>query len=132
MGKKSAHKLVANIAASKSRGLARLINALCIRHVGARVATILAEHFGSMDELLAASEGDLGNVEEVGPVIAESVHRFLHDEQGERAVRMLEDAGLDMTAPKKPAATGGGALAGLTIVVTGTLATPQARRDRGA
>jgi len=122
MGKKSAEKLVANIGASKSRGLARLLNALCIRHVGARVATTLAEHFGSMDDLQAASEEDLSNVEEVGPVIAESVHSFLHSERGERAVQKLKNADLDMTSPKKAALAGGGSLAGLTIVVTGTLA----------
>ncbi|HEX4412421.1 MAG TPA: NAD-dependent DNA ligase LigA, partial [Lacipirellulaceae bacterium] len=122
MGKKSAEKLVANIAASKSRGLARLLNALCIRHVGARVATILAEYFGSMTDLLAASEEDLSNVEEVGPVIAKSVHDFLHTDRGQRAVEKLKNAGLDMTAPKKSAPAGGGTLAGLTIVATGTLA----------
>jgi DNA ligase (NAD+) len=123
MGKKSAQKLIANIAASKSRGLARLLNALCIRHVGARVATTVAEHFGSMDALLAASEVELADVEDVGPVIADSVHRFLHSEHGERAVRRLREAGVDMTAPKKAAATAAtaGPLSGKTLVVTGTL-----------
>ncbi|MFO0790759.1 MAG: NAD-dependent DNA ligase LigA [Pirellulales bacterium] len=122
MGQKSAEKLVANIADSKSRGLARLLNALCIRHVGARVATVLAEHFGSMDELQASSEEDLSNVLEVGPVIAESVYRFLHSEQGEMAVEKLRVAGLDMTSPKKLVAeVAGGVLAGKTLVVTGTL-----------
>lgn len=122
MGKKSAEKLVANIAESKTRGLARLLNALCIRHVGARVAVVLAEHFGSMEELQAASEEDLSNVLEVGPVIAASVYRFLHNDQGEQAVKKLRDAGLDMTSPKKPgSATADGSLAGKTLVVTGTL-----------
>jgi DNA ligase (NAD+) len=123
MGKKSAQKLVANIADSNTRGLARLLNALCIRHVGARVATTLAEHFGSMDALLAASEEDLSNVEEVGPVIAESVYAFLHSPRGEKAVQKLRDAGLDMTSPIKTATTAAtGPLAGKTLVVTGTLA----------
>jgi DNA ligase (NAD+) len=121
MGKKSAQKLVANIAASKSRGLARLLNGLCIRHVGARVATALAEHFGSMDELLAASEEDLASTEDVGQVIAESVYGFLHSEHGERSIRRLREAGVDMTAPKKAAATAAGPLSGKTLVVTGTL-----------
>ena len=123
MGKKSAQKLVANIADSKSRGLARLLNALSIRHVGTRVATTIAEHFGSMDELLAASEEDLSNVEEVGPVIAESVYQFLHTKHGERTIRRLREAGLDMTAPKKSPATAAtaGPLSGKTLVVTGTL-----------
>jgi DNA ligase (NAD+) len=123
MGKKSAQKLLANIAASKSRGLARLLNALCIRHVGARVATTIAEHFGSMDELVAASEEELAEVEDVGPVIAASVYRFLHSDHGERAFRRLRDAGIDMTAPKKTAlsAATAGPLSGKTLVVTGTL-----------
>jgi DNA ligase (NAD+) len=122
MGAKSAQKLVAKIAESKSRGLARLLNALCIRHVGARVATTLAEHFGSMDELQAASDEDLSNVEEVGPVIAESVYEFLHSKRGEQAVQKLREAGLDMTAPKKAAGKVDGPLADKTLVVTGTLA----------
>jgi DNA ligase (NAD+) len=123
MGKKSAQKLVANIAASKSRGLARLLNALCIRHVGARVATTIAEHFGSMDDLLAASEEELADVEDVGTVIAKSVYHFLHGKHGERAINRLSKAGVDMTAPKKSKVTAAtaGPLSGKTIVVTGTL-----------
>ena len=121
MGKKSAQKLVANIEASKSRGLARLLNALCIRHVGPRVATTIAEHFGSMDELLAASDEDLSNVEDVGPVIAKSIYEFLHSSHGERAIRKLRDAGVDMTAPKKAPASAAtaGPLSSKTLVVTG-------------
>jgi DNA ligase (NAD+) len=122
MGRKSAEKLVKNIDESKSRGLARLLNALCIRHVGARVAATLAEHFGSMDELLATSEEGLSNVEEVGPVIAHSVHSFLSSAQGKQAVQKLVAAGLDMTAPKRVAtSTASGPLAGMSVVVTGTL-----------
>jgi DNA ligase (NAD+) len=123
MGKKSAEKLVTNIAGSKSRGLARLLNALSIRHVGTRVATTIAQHFGSMDALLAAMEEDLANVEDVGPVIAASVYRFLHSDHGERAIRRLREAGVDMTAPKKQPASAAtaGPLSGKTLVVTGTL-----------
>ncbi len=128
MGEKSAKKLVSNIAGSKSRGLARLLNALSIRHVGTRVATTLAEHFGSMDELLAASEEDLAEVEEVGAVIAASVYKFLHADQGQSAITRLREAGLDMTSPKKPrASTATGTLAGKTFVVTGTL--PNYKRE---
>jgi DNA ligase (NAD+) len=123
MGRKSAQKLLANLAASKTRGLARLLNALSIRHVGVRVATAIAQHFGSMDELLAASEKELSDVEEVGAVIAQSVFKFLHSEHGELAVRRLRDAGLDMTAPKKSPESSGtaGPLSGKILVVTGTL-----------
>lgn len=121
MGAKSAQKLLANIELSKTRGLARLLNALSIRHVGARVAAALAGHFGSIDALLAASLDDLAAVEDVGPVIAASVHVFLHSEHGSRAIERLRAAGLDMTAPLKPRDPVG-VLAGKTIVVTGTLA----------
>jgi len=123
LGDKSAEKLLANIEKSKTRGLARLLNALSIRHVGTRVAATLAEHFGSMDALLAASEEDLSNVEDVGPVIAASVHRFLHSKDGQSAIRRLREAGVNMTAPRKPpsAQATAGPLVGKTVVVTGTL-----------
>jgi DNA ligase (NAD+) len=99
-----------------------LLNALSIRHVGTRVASTLAGHFGSMDALLAASTEELSEVEDVGPVIAESVHAFLHNDAGRRTIEQLKAAGVDMTAPKKPAAAAAtGPLAGKTIVVTGTL-----------
>jgi DNA ligase (NAD+) len=76
-----------------------------------------------MDDLLAASEDELSEVEDVGAVIAESVYKFLHSEHGELAVRSLRDAGLDMTAPKKQPVSSGtaGPLSGKTLVVTGTL-----------
>jgi DNA ligase (NAD+) len=76
-----------------------------------------------MDELLAASEEDLASTEDVGQVIAESVHGFLHSEHGQRSIRRLREAGVDMTAPKKAAATAAtaGPLSGKTLVVTGTL-----------
>jgi DNA ligase (NAD+) len=87
------------------------------------VARTIAEHFGSMDELEAASEEDLSNVEDVGSVIAESVYEFLHSGRGHKAVRKLREAGVDMTAPKKSIAipTTAGPLCGKTLVVTGTL-----------
>lgn len=121
MGRKSAENLLEGIAASKKRGLARLLNALSIRHVGARVATVLAEHFGSMDELCKASVEDLSKVNEIGPVIARSVHDYLHSAQGKQIIGELAEAGVEMTAPRRKAAAGG-PLAGKTVVVTGTLA----------
>jgi DNA ligase (NAD+) len=95
---------------------------MSIRHVGARVASTLAGHFGSIDALMAANVEQLSQVEDVGAVIAESVHQFLHNEAGERTIERLRAAGVDMTAPLKPRASeASGALAGKTIVVTGTL-----------
>ncbi|HEY4232918.1 MAG TPA: NAD-dependent DNA ligase LigA [Lacipirellulaceae bacterium] len=121
MGSKSAQKLIANVAESKSRGLVRLLNALSIRHVGTRVAATVAGHFGSMDDLQAATEEELADVEDVGPVIAESLHAFLHSKRGEQAIRRLREVDVDMTAPKTPRTVATGPLVGKTLVVTGTL-----------
>jgi DNA ligase (NAD+) len=123
MGKKSAENLLKQIEASKSRGLARLLNALSIRHVGNRVAAVLAEHFGSIEELQAASVDELSEVMEIGPVIAKSVHEFVHGDFGKETIRDLKQSGMDMTAPKKAAAATAqeGPLAGKNLVVTGTL-----------
>lgn len=119
MGQKSSENLLAMIDASKSRGLARLLNALSIRHVGARVAVVLAEHFGSLDELCAASVEQLSEVQEIGPIIAASVFAYLHEPFGAKTVAELQALGLDTTAPKRVVATG--PLTGKTVVVTGTL-----------
>lgn len=119
MGKKSSENLLAGIEASKKRGLARLLNALSIRHVGTRLANVLAEHFGSIDELSSASLEALSDVNEVGPIIAKSVHEFLHSPIGQHIIADLKGVGVDMTGPKRKAAAG--PLAGKTLVVTGTL-----------
>jgi DNA ligase (NAD+) len=122
MGKKSAENLLSGIEASKSRGLARLLNALSIRHVGTRTAVVVAEHFGSIDELVKADLDQLSEVNEVGPAIAASLYEFLHGEEGTKIIGELRGAGLDMTAEKRVAATAGdGKLAGKTVVVTGSL-----------
>lgn len=120
MGKKSSEKLLAGIAASKDRGLARLLSALSIRHVGPRAALLLAEHFGSIDELSKAGEEQLSGINEIGPVIAKSVYEFLHSEYGRHTLDDLKQIGVRTTSPL-PAATGPRPLEGKTFVVTGTL-----------
>ncbi|HEX3871692.1 MAG TPA: helix-hairpin-helix domain-containing protein, partial [Pirellulales bacterium] len=119
MGQKSSENLLAGIEASKNRGLARLLNALAIRHVGARVASVLAEHFGSMEAIEQADVETLSEVLEIGPVIAESVHEFTHSAVGKEVIDQLHRHGIDMTAPQKPKSRQ--PLAGKTLVVTGTL-----------
>jgi DNA ligase (NAD+) len=122
MGEKSVANLLEGIATSKSRGLARLLNALSIRHVGNRVASVLADRFGSMEELQRASLDQLSSVNEIGEIIAKSVWNAVNSDYG-RAMIEIEDlasVGVDMTAPKK-ARSADGALAGKTVVVTGTL-----------
>jgi DNA ligase (NAD+) len=122
MGRKSSEKLIEQIAASRERGLARLLNALSIRHVGARTATVLAEHFGSMDKLLAADVEQISEVEEIGSIIAQSIYAFLHSEHGAAAVRELKSLGVRMDLPQAAASEKlSDTLAGKTIVVTGTL-----------
>jgi DNA ligase (NAD+) len=123
MGQKSSENLLAGIAASKSRGLARLLNGLAIRHVGQRVASVLAEHFGSIEALTAASLEELTDVDEIGPIIAQSVYDYLHGEFGQATIDDLRGLGLTLDAPRRAAANQGpGKLAGKTLVVTGTLA----------
>ena len=110
-----------HIEASKRRGLARLLNALCIRHVGARVAAVLAANFPSMDELQKATVEQLSEINEIGDVIAQSVHSFLHDEFGRATIDDLRSLGVQMEEPRAARAAGAKALAGKTLVVTGTL-----------
>ncbi len=121
MGRKSSENLLSGIEASKRRGLARVLNALAIRHVGVRLAAVLAEQFGSIDELMKASEDELAAVNEVGPVIAKSVYEYLHGEYGAATVRELAELGIDMQAPRLSKPPAQGVLAGKTLVVTGTL-----------
>jgi DNA ligase (NAD+) len=120
MGRKSAENLLAGIQASRERGLARLLSALAIRHVGARVAAVLAERFASMDALRGASVEELQEINEIGPVIADSVHQFLHSPQGRATIDDLARQGVKMEAIGG-AASGDRRLEGKTIVVTGTL-----------
>jgi DNA ligase (NAD+) len=119
MGRKSADNLLEGIEASKNRGLARLLNALSIRHVGSRVASVLAERFGSMDSLTAASVEQLSDTNEIGPIIAQSVFDFLHSAFGAKTIADLQGVGVMM---ESTTTTGGArALEGKTLVVTGTL-----------
>ena len=122
MGRKSSENLLAGVAASKDRGLARLLNALSIRHVGARVASLLAQHFGSMDALREASVEQLSAVPEIGPVIAQSVYDFVHSDFGSQAIDDLAKVGVTMELPESERPARNGALHGKTVVVTGTLA----------
>jgi DNA ligase (NAD+) len=119
MGKKSSENLLQAIEQSKGRGLARLLNALSIRHVGHRVATVLAQHFGSMERLREATVEEISQIHEIGEVIAASVVDYLQSDFGRRSIDRLKAAGVKMKAAARPVA--GGALAGKTLVVTGKL-----------
>jgi DNA ligase (NAD+) len=117
---KSVDNLLAAIEKSKTQPLWRLIYGLGIRFVGDRTARLLAEHFGSMDSLMAATAEELEAVEEVGPKIAESVTGFFALDSAKDLVERLRAAGLNLAQEKRVEQ---GHLAGKTFVLTGTLRT---------
>jgi DNA ligase (NAD+) len=117
---KSARSLIEEIDRSKAAGLARVLMGLSIRFVGERTAELLAEEFGSIDALRAASAEELERVEEVGPRISQAILEFFAQPANEALIRSLDKAGVVMTAEKKQRSA---QLAGLTFVLTGTLPT---------
>ncbi len=119
MGEKSAQNVLDGIKESKTRPLWRFLAALGIRHVGGQSAEVLAEHFGSLDAIINASREELQVVDQVGPVMAESVYRYFHNPRHRMVIDDLLAAGVrpQPAAPKKRS----GGLQGKTIVVTGTL-----------
>lgn len=119
MGKKSADNLLKAIDASRANALDRLLFALGIRHVGAKVARILASEFGTIDKLLAAREEELASVKDIGPKIAASVVTWLSAPSNLDLLSRLRDAGLKLEFIGQQAAKG--AFAGKTLVFTGTL-----------
>jgi DNA ligase (NAD+) len=119
MGEKSAENVIAAIEKSKTRPLWRLVAALGIRHIGSQSAEILAEHFGSLDALMAADIEALQTVEQIGPKIAESVYEYFRSPANRAVIDQLLAAGVRPEQSKK--VRRGGKLAGKTIVVTGTL-----------
>jgi DNA ligase (NAD+) len=119
MAEKSARNVIDSIDAARERGLDRLLAGLGIRHVGNRVAFVLAENFGSLAALGTATAEELSNVHEIGEVIAQSVHEFFHNPAGVGTIEQLKSVGINPTMKKKPAAQL--PLAGQTIVVTGSL-----------
>ena len=120
VGSKSADNLLSQIDASRKRGLARLLNALSIRHVGRNVAILLADRFGTLEAIRNCSVDELAEVNEIGEIIARSVYDFLHSPQGEKIVVDLSAVGVELKAIET-ATTSGSQLEGKTCVVTGTL-----------
>ncbi|HEX9822233.1 MAG TPA: NAD-dependent DNA ligase LigA [Methylomirabilota bacterium] len=118
-GRKSAQNLVEAIAASRRRGLARLLNALGIRLVGEHVARLLARRFRTLDGLERASAEELARIPGVGAAIAESVVKFFADAGNRAVVRRLRAAGVRVT---EAAPADRGPLAGRRFVLTGALA----------
>jgi len=118
---RKATKLIESIDESRNRGLARLLASISIRHVGPRVAKIIAGQFGDIDSLRAASEGQIASIHEIGAVIAKSIHRFLHDSHGAELIERLRSVDVKLTEPMLVKAEADSTISGKTFVVTGTL-----------
>jgi len=124
MGKKSSENVIAAIQETRSRGMERLLPALSIRHVGTTVSRILARSFGTIDAVMAATPEQLAEVDEVGEIIAHSLHGFFSSRQGRIVIEDLRSCGVSLAASQSAAPTPvSDQLAGKTLVVTGTLIT---------
>jgi DNA ligase (NAD+) len=120
VGEKTADALLEQIERSKKQPLQRVLLGLGIRHVGERTAQALAEEFGSIDALIAATEEELTRVNDIGPKVAATVREFFSNERNLALVERLRGYGLTFTADRKVRGT---TLSGLTFVLTGTLPT---------
>ena len=122
MAEKSATNLLVAIEKSKQTTLARFVFALGIRNVGESTAKDLARHFGGLEALLAASEEALLQVNDVGPVVAQSLRQFFAEPHNRQVIEKLRAAGIAW-AEGEPGGAVAGVLAGKVFVLTGTLPT---------
>jgi DNA ligase (NAD+) len=118
MGERSAENLLARISASKDTTLDRLLNGLSIRHVGEATAKALADHFGDVEKIVAASEEELREVRDIGPEVARTILEFFAEPRNRQQVRRLLAAGVRPVWQKRR----GGKLSGKRFVFTGALA----------
>ncbi|WP_372370929.1 NAD-dependent DNA ligase LigA [Candidatus Uabimicrobium sp. HlEnr_7] len=125
MGEKSAQKLIDNIENSKNVSLPKLIFSLGIRHVGTKASKILAKTYNSIDTLMTVSIESLQDIDEIGPVMAESVYEYLRSEQGQNNIKALCSAGVKMEQIEEDTATSIPELPsqfkGKNMVLTGSL-----------
>jgi DNA ligase (NAD+) len=119
LGEKNGQALIDGLAASKERGLTRLLTGLGIRHVGEHVADLLAQRFGNMEALQNASIEELSQIEGIGPQRAATIHAFFQSAAGKKVIHELRQLGIKMTEKRRQAPAGG--LSGKTVVVTGTM-----------
>jgi DNA ligase (NAD+) len=122
MAEKSATNVVTAVAESKERELWRLIHGLGILHVGEGGARKLADHFHNLDSLASADIEKLQEAEDVGPVMAQSIHDFFRNPRNQAVIAKLKKAGVwPIQNPKSKIENLTGPFAGKTVVVTGTL-----------
>jgi DNA ligase (NAD+) len=123
MGEKSATNLILAIKASKHTTLARFLFGLGIRHVGEATAKDLARHFGSIDRIMEASIDALLEVPDVGPIVAQSIRGFFDQVHHREIVEQLRAAGIQWDEGQGIHGDAARPLVGMTLVLTGTLAT---------
>ena len=121
MGEKSATNVLAQIEASKERGLQRLLYGLDIRHVGERYSKILAKHFRSIDKLALASVEELDDIHEIGLAVAVSVHNFFQNPRSQEVIERLKAASVKMEIDGDAAGELDENFNGKTFVLTGKL-----------
>ena len=121
MGEKSAQNLVNAIEKSKETTLARFLFALGIREVGEATAASLADHFGSFAGIMEATDEQLLEVPDVGPVVAHRIRAFLDEEHNLDVIRRLQESGVQWDESEPVKAATDGPLSGQTFVLTGTL-----------
>jgi DNA ligase (NAD+) len=118
---KFAENLISAIAATKDRELRRLIHGLGIRHVGVTAARNLTRSFGSVDAMAQASTDELAEIEDVGPIMAETIVQYFAEERNAQLLDRLRDAGLNMEETAAPDVVQKGPFTGKTVVLTGTM-----------
>ncbi|MBA7470332.1 DNA ligase [subsurface metagenome] len=121
MGDKSASNILDALEKSKNRDLWNLIYGLGIRHVGAGAARILAEQFGSLDAIITTDKERLESIEDIGPVMAESICAFFENPENRRIIDRLREYSLPFEAVKGEAAAANEFFSGKTFVLTGAL-----------
>ena len=125
MGEKSADNLLRSIALSKKTTLARFIFGLGIRHVGESTAKDLAKHFGDVHTLMDAQMDELLMVNDVGPVVADSIVSFMSEPHNREVIEQLLASGIEFQKEERATSVD---LSGKTFVLTGTL--PTLSRDQ--
>ncbi len=119
MATKSAENICKSLETSKDRDFWRLLFALGIRQVGTRSAQLLEEHYADIDTLSSATNEELEEIPDIGPIVAKNIIEFLHNEHTIAMLTQLKDAGLNFK--RKKATAKNNTLAGQTFVLTGAL-----------
>ncbi|MFB6189537.1 MAG: NAD-dependent DNA ligase LigA [Halapricum sp.] len=117
-GQKSAETVYEQLQDAKQPELATFLSAIGIPEIGPTTARALANHFGSLDEVMDADEELLQAVDDVGPIVAEHIREFFESEQNRAVIERLRERGVE---PRSVERTGGDELDGLTVVVTGSV-----------